>query len=74
MPVTKLDPKTALLAMCAAGAVNLEPIDTGTEEVQSLVSINVSRLEAVLAWLDQVCPSDEDVLDEAVSRVARNDE
>ena len=55
MPVTKLDPKTALLAMCAAGAVKLEPIDisatgdTGTEEVQSLVSINVSRLEAVLA-------------------------
>lgn len=80
MPVTKLDPKTALLAMCAAGAVKLEPIDIsatgdiGTEEVQSLVSINVSRLEAVLAWLDQVCPSDEDVLDEAVSRVARNDE
>lgn len=25
MPVTKLDPKTALLAMCAAGAVKLFP-------------------------------------------------
>lgn len=63
MPVTKLDPKTALLAMCAAGAVKLEPIDisatgdTGTEEVQSLVSINVSRLEAVLAGLIRSAPA-----------------
>lgn len=66
MPVTKLDPKTALLAMCAAGAVKLEPIDlsatgdTGTEEVKSLVSINVSRLEAVLASIDLACPDDEE--------------
>lgn len=80
MPITKLDPKTALLAMCAAGAVKLEPIDisitsdTSTEDIKSLVSINVARLEAVLASIDLACTDDEENHAQAVLRVVRDAE
>lgn len=80
MPVTKLDPKTALLAMCAAGAVKLEPIDLSTtsdtdpEDVEALAAINVARLQAVLVSIDLACTDEEENHAQAVLRVARDAE